>query len=126
MSVGVLLDTHTLLWIVEGQPLEPTAMQAIDAAAVRGELVVSAATAWEVGHLASKSRLAHVFRNDARGWFWKAVRQTHSRVLDLEADLLLGTADLPEPLHRDPADRMLVATARAHFMLPQPPLRIEG
>ena len=117
MSPGVLLDTHTLLWIVEGEPLEPSAMQVIDAAAERGGLVVSAATAWEVGHLASRSRLAVVFRDDARGWFWKAVGQTRSKVQSLEADLLIDMARLPEPLHRDPADRMLIATARAHDLV---------
>lgn len=114
MRSGVLIDTHVLIWIVEGQPLEPLATEAIDAAAERRELIVSAVSAWEIGYIAAKPQLSRILGKDARAWFWNAVRQTHARVRDLEADLLLDVAHLPEPLHRDPADRMLIATARAN------------
>jgi len=114
MSGGVLLDTHVLIWIVEGGALLSSATDAIDAAAQKRELIVSAASAWEVGNLASRPQLSKLLGNDARTWFWKAVRQTHAQVKAIEADVLLDMANLPEPLHRDPADRMLIATARAY------------
>lgn len=114
MSSGVLLDTHVLIWIVEGLPLRTAAMEAIDGAALRGDLIVSAASAWEIGYLATRPQLSRILGTDARTWFWNAVSRTHAEVKSLEADQLLDVAHLPMPLHRDPADRMLIATARAH------------
>ncbi|OYX28472.1 MAG: hypothetical protein B7Y99_14100 [Caulobacterales bacterium 32-69-10] len=114
MSDGVLLDTHALIWIVEGVALRPAAVEMISAAAVQGELFVSAASAWEMGYLASKPELVRILRRDVRTWFWEAVNTAHARIKDLAPDILLDVAHLPPPLHRDPADRMLIATARAH------------
>lgn len=114
MSGGVLLDTHVLIWIVEGAPLRPAGTEAIDAAALGDTLVVSAVSAWEIGYLSTRPRLSKILGEDVRSWFRNAVSRTHARVLDLEADTLLNVAHLPSPLHRDPADRMLIATARAH------------
>jgi PIN domain nuclease of toxin-antitoxin system len=118
VSDGVLLDTHALIWIVEGVALRPAAVEMISAAAVQGELFVSAASAWEMGYLASKPELVQILRRDVRTWFWEAVNTAHARIKDLAPDILLDVAldvaHLPPPLHRDPADRMLIATARAH------------
>jgi PIN domain nuclease of toxin-antitoxin system len=114
VSSGVLLDTHVLIWIVEGVPLRFGATEAIDAAALGHELIVSAVSAWEIGYLATRPQLARVLGKDVRAWFRNAVRRTHARIQSLEAETLLDVAGLPLPLHRDPADRMLIATARAH------------
>lgn len=113
MSEALLLDTHALIWTIEGADLRADARRMIAEAAVAGELFVSAASAWELGVISSKPMLADVIGRNARLWFQNAVARTRARVIDLDADLLLDVSTLPEPLHRDPADRMLIATARA-------------
>lgn len=85
----------------------------VDEAAVGGSIFVSAATAWELGTLIRKRELATVMGQGPRAWFQHAVRVTRSQVLPLNAEIMLDVGDLPELVHRDPADRMLIATARA-------------
>ena len=109
----LLLDTHALIWIVHDDPIARTAREAVIAAGGSGTLFISAATAWEIGFIASKPSLLRIIGQDARAWFARAVDATGAEIVDLTAALLLDLSVLPEPLHRDPADRMIIATARA-------------
>lgn len=113
MSSGFLLDTHVLVWIVNGQPLRPEALDMIADAARNEKLNVSAATAWEIGLLGRAGRSRGLdFGGDPLVWFEQAIRQTRARILDIDYRTALGVSQLPEPLHRDPGDRMLITTAR--------------
>ncbi|MDP3368516.1 MAG: type II toxin-antitoxin system VapC family toxin [Brevundimonas sp.] len=114
MSRGVLLDTHALIWIVLGSPIRGEAADAAAAAAAERALHVSAATAWEVGLICHKPALTSVMGRSARDWFAKAIEITRANLVSLDADLMLDVGELPEPVHRDPTDRMLIATARAN------------
>lgn len=113
MTDGLLLDTHALIWIVHGDAVAGPAREAVISAGRSGVLFVSAATAWEIGFLASKPSLLRIIGQDARAWFSRAIDATGAEIVDLTAALLLDLSVLPEPLHRDPADRMIIATARA-------------
>lgn len=114
MSDGVLLDTHALIWIVLGASIREEAAAAVVAASANGGVHVSAATAWELGIIRQKRSLEVVIGGDVRGWLSKAVRATRARLLSLDVDLMLDVGELPDLAHRDPTDRMLIATARAH------------
>ena len=111
---GVLLDTHALIWIVLGSAIPKQAEEAVIAASARRGLKISAATAWEIGAICRKPSLAVAIGRDARRWFTSAVEMTRAQLLPLDADLMLDVGTLPDLTHRDPADRMLIATARAH------------
>lgn len=113
MSAGLLLDTHALIWIVHDKRFDALARQAVLDAAARNAVFVSAATAWELGFISTKPELAAIIGQSVRTWFRNAVDVTRSVVLPLDAEVLLDIPTLPMPLHRDPADRMLIATARA-------------
>lgn len=119
MSGGVLLDTHTLIWIVRGDPLSPPAVEAVVAAVAEEQLFVSVASAWEVGLLSGRGRSVESvdFHQDPKQWFARAVTAARARVLPLEADFAIDASLLPEPLHRDPADRMLIASARSENLV---------
>lgn len=119
MSAGVLLDTHTLLWMVRGDPLRAPAVETIVAAVAERQLFVSVISAWELGLLAAHGRSVEAvdFHQDPKQWFARAVTAAHARVLPLEADFAIDASLLPEPLHRDPADRMLIATARSENLV---------
>ncbi len=114
MSERLLLDTHALIWIVLGSSIRDAAADAVVAAGADHCLHVSAATAWEIGVICYEPSLTTVMGRNARGWFLKAVETTRAHLLSLDADLMLDVGELPRLVHRDPTDRMLIATARAH------------
>lgn len=71
---------------------------------------ISAMTAWEVGMLASKNRLAST--RDPLRWFEDAVVQFNANLAEVSPHVLIGSSFLPRPIHNDPVDRILIATAR--------------
>lgn len=107
----ILLDTCAMIWLERGSALQQDAEAALQRAqAVGTEVLVSPITAWEIGLLVSKGRL--VLSLPPQTWF--------QRVLDLGVDLapltpdvLIASSNLPGPPLRDPADRIIAATARA-------------
>lgn len=70
---------------------------------------VSPITAWEVGLLVARQRLP--LSAPPKVWFDRLVSAGY-RIAPLDADVLIAASYLPGELHRDPADRILVATAR--------------
>jgi PIN domain nuclease of toxin-antitoxin system len=109
--VAILLDTCALLWLYQGAPLAPAARRAIQSATRRGQVHVSAVNAWEVGILASTGRVT--IPTD----FWERVLSSAGvAVAELTPQIAFDSSFLPGEFHRDPADRMLVATAR-HYGL---------
>jgi PIN domain nuclease of toxin-antitoxin system len=110
-SPPLLLDTHTAIWLTENQPIASTAVAAIDAAYQAGAtLFVSAITAWEVGLLVSRNRLSLVAKPER--WFQRLLAIPGVRLADLSPDILIASSFLPGEPPRDPADRIILATAR--------------
>jgi PIN domain nuclease of toxin-antitoxin system len=107
----LLLDTHAAVWITEDHPLASAAVEAIDAAYQAGSTVfVSAITAWEVGLLVSRNRLSLVARPER--WFQRLLAIPGVKLADLSPDILIASSFLPGEPPRDPADRIILATAR--------------
>ena len=104
-----LLDTHALLWWLDGdERLTSTARAWI------GEpshvVLVSAATAWEIatkvriGKLPGASAVAECFQ--------ACLLEQGFKSMAITTDHALRAGGLPGP-HRDPFDRMLIAQAQA-------------
>jgi PIN domain nuclease of toxin-antitoxin system len=107
----LLLDTHAAIWITEDQPLAKGAIEAVNTAYRTGGLVfVSAISAWEVGLLVSRNRLSLVARPER--WFQRLLGIPGVRLADLSPDILIASSYLPGTPPRDPADRIILATAR--------------
>ena len=107
----LLLDTCAAIWIVEDSRVEPEAAAEINRAAANGEpVMVSPITAWERGQLVAKGRVASPM--SAGDWFEALVERPEMELAPLTPRILIDAWFLPEPLHRDPADRILIATAR--------------
>ena len=107
----LLLDTCTILWLMDDAWLSEAAVEALDEAADRRERVfVSPITAWEVGNLARKGR----FRSSYAPQRWLAVLMARPGIAlaELPPNVLMESALLPQELNMDPADRIMVATAR--------------
>jgi len=107
----LLLDTHTLVWSInEGPKLGKGAKEAIRVAGDDGRILVSAITPWEVSLLVSKGRLA--LQADVMDWVRDALRIPGLTLAPLEPEIAVASTRLPFEMHPDPADRILVATAR--------------
>ena len=87
----------------------------IDAAFDDGQTIwVSPITAWEFGLLASKGRLAITV--PVRSWLGNLMQTPGLKWADLSPDVLLASNALPGQVQGDPADRIIVATAREFGM----------
>ena len=107
----MLLDTHAFIWLSFGDPMEETAVEVAERAATNGALVLSAITIWEIGNLVRRRRIE--LYSPTATWLANATAARGIGVVALSADIALAATELPGAFHRDPADRFLVATARA-------------
>ncbi|WP_439545411.1 type II toxin-antitoxin system VapC family toxin [Sandarakinorhabdus sp.] len=115
-SVDLLLDTNVILRLSEGMPVSAACREAVRSPA--GRLLVSSVSAWEIGTLATRTgNTRQLFRGDTRGWLQRFLENFRAEALDLSWESALAAASLPEPFHRDPADRLLVAQARVEDLL---------
>ncbi len=108
----VVADTHAWLWWLSGDAsLSATARATLERAFDEGDLAVSAISVWEAAMLVKKGRLALALPLD------EVVARCETlpglRFLPVTPRIALASVAL-EPLHADPADRMIAATALAH------------
>lgn len=108
----ILLDTSIFLYIAQDRPIRSDARTAIDEAAAADRLWVSSVTAWELGLLATRTGRTGPRLGDARIIFDTVVMRARLQIVLFSPAMALDAAYLPEPFHRDPSDRMIVATAR--------------
>lgn len=109
-----LLDTHIWLWWLLGQPeLAAAEREALDGMAAAGTPpILSAISLWEAQMLAAKGRLA--LDSPLTHWLPTAAAPETVTLLPMDVDVILALEGLPKSFHCDPADRIIVATARAH------------
>jgi PIN domain nuclease of toxin-antitoxin system len=108
---SLLLDTHTLLWMVENHPrLGAGAAGAMNRAGREDRLSISAITLWEIGLLASKKRID--LHRDVMEWVHEVLALPRLSLVQLLPEIAVTSTRLPFEMHPDPADRILVATAR--------------
>lgn len=106
-----LLDTHVLvLWLSEDPQLSAGQREAIASANEQAPLLVADISLWEVATLFSLDRLQ--LQVPLRAWLEMAVAPPLVRRCGLSPAIAAELAMLPDSFHRDPADRILVATAR--------------
>lgn len=107
----LLLDTHTLVWSInDGPKLGRGAKESIRVAGDEGRVLVSAITPWEVALLVSKGRLT--LGTDVMDWVRDALTIPGLTLVLLKPEIAVAGTRLPFEMHADPADRILVATAR--------------
>lgn len=114
MSDAILLDTHAAIWFMTGT-LRQNACELLADAAIETGIYISPIIAWEVGQLTNsevKSAVVGLSIN-ATEWLASLLRNRGFRECVFDARIALASTALPGNFHRDPADRFLVATARA-------------
>ncbi len=112
MKTPLLLDTCALIWSAMGGD-QPKLRQHLRAAYEGSvQIWISPISAWEIGQLVALRRIT--LARPALSWFEQVVAQSGARLADLGPKVLMASSDLPDELHRDPADRIIIATAREY------------
>lgn len=104
----LLLDTHVLIWLAEGnQRLGSVALVEINRALADGQLAVASISFWEIAMLIEKGRLEFNIELDV----WRQdLLQNGLQEISLTGAAAIRAGQLQD-FHGDPADRMIVATA---------------
>jgi len=110
-SSVIVLDTHTLVWWVAGDPLlSKAAKTAIEREKSRGEIIISSISAWEIAMLVERDRL--VLTMDVDNWLATVAQIERVSFMSVDVEIASKSVSLPGEFHKDPADRIIVATAR--------------
>jgi len=108
----IVLDTHIWIWWVRNDPQLPPGFYNLIHAEESSGLGISAISLWEVAMLSSRGRL--VLPISALDWLRLALTARGIQVLELTPEVAVASMSLPGGFHRDPADQIIVATARIH------------
>jgi len=107
----LLLDTHVWLWAVEAPEKLGRRTKALLVRA-GNDRFVSAISALEIARLCLDERV--ILSISPKMWMEDSARDLRLQQVDVGFAIALEAYSLPDPFHRDPADRVLVATARTY------------
>lgn len=110
----IVLDTHIQIWWAEeiGR-LTASKRSAIEAERRQSGIIgISAISFIEIARLAAARSIE--LPTDALAWMRGLLSYAGVRLLPITPEIAVRAYNLPEPFHRDPADRILVATALEH------------
>ena len=111
MTDPVLMDTHVWVWLMLGDNrLSMINRRMLEEAVSDRRLRVSVISVWEVAMLEAKGRLT--LTADCESWVREALAAPGIRLAELTPPIVIASTRLPGVFHGDPADRMLIATAR--------------
>lgn len=109
----ILLDTHVLVSLVsDSARLSRAAAREISKAAQKGELAVASITLWEIALLYSGGRLRTL--GSVESAIREIVEKSRVHVIEITPEIAALTTAFPESYPKDPADRLIGATARAY------------
>ena len=106
----IVLDTHAWWWAVsEPGQLSRKARQLINNTPPEQRTIASISI-WEFAMMVSRGRINLTVTPEE--WLDHAINRTGLAILDLNPQIALESCKLPGNFHKDPADRIIVATAR--------------
>jgi PIN domain nuclease of toxin-antitoxin system len=108
-TVTLLLDTHVWLWAVEAPEKLGRRAQSL-LLTVENDRLVSAISVLEIARLCLDEKV--ILSISPKKWIEDSARDLHLQQVEVDFAIALEAYSLPDPFHRDPVDRVLVATAR--------------
>jgi PIN domain nuclease of toxin-antitoxin system len=108
----IVLDTHIWVWWVHGDERLTSSQSEMIQASETDIIGVSAISCWEIAKLVENRRLE--LPVSLEKWFEQALGYPGVRILELTPEISIESTRLPGDFHRDPADQIIVATARVH------------
>ena len=108
----IILDTHIWIkWVLDENQLPSAFCDKIRAHETDG-LGVSVISCWEVAKLIELKRIS--FEIDVHDWINHALSYPGIQLIEFSPRIAVESTQLPGEFHRDPADQIIVATARVH------------
>ena len=117
----IVLDTHIWVWWVHGDPALPASTRALLDSAEQAGIAVSAISCWEIAKLVERGRLT--LPCPVLEWLQQALAYPGVRLIELSPRICAESTQLPGVFNRDPADQIIVATAR---ILDAPLVTVDG
>ena len=114
MKGDILIDTHILIWLADGDSskISPKIKNIIENVFQRRFIYVSAISLLEISRLAKRNRV-HL-SVPIHEWIKQILSFPDFKIIDLDYKIAVESYNLPGEFHADPADRIIVATARVH------------
>jgi len=111
-NISLLLDTHVFIWLINGEQMLSSKAQKYISAVIKeeGEIAISAISLWEISMLYSRKRI--LLNQPCMQWLMHALQAPGICLAELTPEIAVDSCSLPNNFHSDPADRMIVATAR--------------
>lgn len=108
----IILDTHIFIWLINGnEKLQKSGILThINKAAKNSSIFIPAISLWEISMLVSKDRIS--ISENTIDWIKNATSAPGISIYPLSPEVAYESTVLPGKFHSDPADRMIVATAR--------------
>jgi PIN domain nuclease of toxin-antitoxin system len=104
-----LSGTHIwIFWEADPQRLRSSHRAILER--TEGRFAVSIISCWEIAKLVQYRRLD--LDRPVGEWLNSALSRPGLELLPISPEIAVESAQLPEPFHRDPADQLIVATAR--------------
>ena len=107
-----MLDTHTWIWWAHGSDLLPAPHSKIIEENETDIIGVSAISCWEISKLAEYGRIE--LHLPLKKWFDDALGYPGVELIELTPEIAIESTKLPGNFHRDPADQIIVASARIY------------
>lgn len=108
----ILLDTHIWIWLVTKDPQLANPIKEVIEKHINAGLGLSVISCWEVSKLVERGRIS--FSMPITEWMEQALAYPGIQLLELTPRIAIESTELPGVFHRDPADQIIVATARVH------------
>jgi PIN domain nuclease of toxin-antitoxin system len=106
-----LMDTHVWIWWhTAPEKLSSKVSDVIAGLGTNDQLLLSAISIWEVAKLVEKNKIRLSVGMDQ--WVAQALDMHQFQFLPLSPEIAIESTRLPPPFHQDPADQIIVASAR--------------
>jgi PIN domain nuclease of toxin-antitoxin system len=106
----IVLDTHAWIWFISNPDLlSKRAKKAVNTALEDKSILISSISAWELALLVTKKRIKLTL--DVTDWIAKSESLPFIQFMPVTNSIAVKSVNLPLPLHPDPADRIIIATA---------------
>lgn len=108
----IVLDTHIWVWWVHGDPSLTAVQERFIQEHEPDGLGVSIISCWEVAKLVERGRL--VLPCAVEDWLDQALTYPGIQLVPLTTPIVVDSTQLPSGFQKDPADQLIVSTARVH------------
>ncbi len=108
----ILLDTHTWIWSHSATNLLSDEVMKLIRTTRTDQRAIASISIWEFAMMVTRGRIT--LKIDPKRWLKNSIDTSGLQVIELTPEIAMESCSLPGGFHRDPADRIIVATARTH------------